>query len=50
MVYSNFDTRTAFSKGGFAIPAERLRFLRELEAKVRRERAARKLARTGKAD
>lgn len=42
MVYSNFDTRT---KGSCAIPGDRLRFLRELEEKVRRERAARKLAR-----
>lgn len=42
MVYSNFDTRT---KGVRAIPEDRLRFLRKLEEQVRRERAARKLAR-----
>lgn len=39
MVYSNFDSRT---KGRLTIPGDRLRLLRELEEKVRLERAARK--------
>lgn len=43
MVYSNFDTRT---KGACAIPHERLAFLRKLEAQVRSEREARKIARS----
>ena len=45
MVYSNFDTRT---RGSRAIPDDRHRFLRELEAQVRRERAARKRERLGR--
>ncbi len=39
MIYSNFDSRT---KGTLAIPAERLRSLRELEARIRLKRDIRK--------
>ncbi len=39
MVYSNFDSR---AKGARAIPDERLRFLRQLEEKLRGERRSRK--------
>lgn len=42
MVYCNFDIRT---KGARSIPKERLAYLRDLEAQVRRDREARRLAR-----
>jgi hypothetical protein len=41
MTISNFDSRT---KGKRPLPEERFQFLRELEAQVRRERLARKMA------
>jgi hypothetical protein len=44
MVYSNFDNRM---KRSFPLPEARLRFLRELEERTRREREIRRAGRIG---
>lgn len=44
MVYTNFDNRV---KRSFAIPEARLRFLRDLEERTRRERQLRRAERIG---